>query len=174
MSVPTRNESTDNAWARDKVQEWVDNVEGMYGDTQILARTHPVALGVYVVGVLYGDASRDFPAHELEEMNATLASFPEVRGLLEHVQQERPDSPDRLENETRGYVADSLARRDVQGIDWAQLALDLADVEPGDEDAPEWVKDYFPQAGALEPGDSDDLPDPAAMSALAKRAFSGS
>lgn len=140
-SLPTRTENTDNAWARDKVYEWVSNVEGMYTDTQRLAAVHPIALGVYVVWVMYGDGERDFTGHELLGMNHALAGDGVARMLLEQANGPRPDSPDNTEHQTRGYVADSLARRDVQNLDWVQLARDLLDVEPGDEDAPDWLNE---------------------------------
>ena len=64
-------------------------------------------------------------------------------------------------------MADSLARRDVQGIDWEELALDLLDVTRGAEDAPDWSRD---DAEDLDDPD-DEQPDPVAMGRLARRAL---
>ena len=165
--TPTKNETSDNAWARGKVQEWISNVEGNYLDTQRLARVHPIALGVYCVGILYGQGERDFTGAELREMREALRFDSTAQMMVELASGDRPDGVDHTENSTRGYVADYMARRDVQGIDWAQLALDILDVEAGDADPRDWAReDHDPDD---EP--EDDEPDPEAMSRLARRAL---
>jgi hypothetical protein len=141
--APTANEaSRDVGFARHRMLEWLSNSQPVYEWSQKLADLSPTGLGIMVVAVLYGDAERDFEPAAVQEAAQQVRYSRPAAGLLDTLLAVpvggMRDFPDQSTNEVARYAADELARKDVAGIDWEELATDLY---AGGEQEPTWLRE---------------------------------